>query len=139
VARRAGEPVDVEGAATPHAAGSRRRADRSAGLADGPPVNADLQRENERLERANAELWRENERLARATLGQSDAAAAAQLRRSERNLGPRLGDAEARIEHLERLLATPRHQAVEHLRDIAMRFGPLYWLVHRVWALFKSA
>jgi predicted RNase H-like nuclease (RuvC/YqgF family) len=97
--------------------------------------SADLERANERLERANAELWRENARLAHARLGQSDAAAAAQLLRSERDLRPQLGEAEATIDRLERLLATPRHQAVERARDRVMRSRVLYWLVRRAWAL----
>lgn len=108
----------------------------SAGEATGlERANAELQRANERLERANADLWRENARLARATLGQSDAAAAAQLLRSERDLRPQLGEAEAKIDRLERLLATPRHQAVERARDRIMRSRVLYWVVRRGWAL----
>jgi len=128
---RAAEPRAAEArAAEPRADDELRRADDELRRADD-----ELQRANERLERANAELWRENARLARATLGQSDAAAAAQLLRSERELRPQLGEAEARIDRLERLLATPRHRAVERLRDRLMRITPLYWLFRRIWAL----
>ena len=148
----AGDPVKVDQAALARANGDRRRgadletraAEPRAAEARAAEPRADdelrraddeLQRANERLERANAELWRENARLARATLGQSDAAAAAQLLRSERELRPQLGEAEARIDRLERLLATPRHRAVERLRDRLMRITPLYWLFRRIWAL----
>ena len=138
MALRAGDPIEVESAAPARSNGGRSRvAGRATRVTDLQRENAELQRTNDRLERANGELWRENARLARGTLGQSDAAAAAQLRRSERELGPQLGDAEATIERLERLLATPRHQAVERLREAVMRSGPLYWVVRRLWRLAR--
>lgn len=136
MALRAGDPVEIGSDPRDRPEGElHRESDQSALAAELQRANAELQRANDRLDAANAELGRENARLARATLGQSDAAAAAQLLRSERELRPQLGDAEARIERLERLLSTPRHQAVERLRDRLMRFALLYGIVRRLWRL----
>jgi hypothetical protein len=129
----AGGPVEVDAATPARSNGDRRRGSDPA--AELQRANEERQRANARLERANAELWRENRRLARAALGQSDAAAATQLLRSERDLRPQLGDAQARIDRLERLLATPRHRAVERVRTATMRSRPVYWLVRRAWAV----
>ena len=90
------------------------------------------------LERANRELWRENARLAREQLGKSDAAAATTLFRMQRELRTRAEGAEARnlsleaeltdLRHRVRLLDTPRHVAVERMRETVMRSKPLYAL-----------
>jgi hypothetical protein len=97
------------------------------------------------LERANRQLWRENARLGRALMGKSDAAAATALLRAHRELRERLEDAESRnssyeaelvhLRHRARLLDAPRHAAVERARDGLMRFGPVYRIVRRLWAM----
>ena len=82
------------------------------------------------LQRANRELSRENTRLARGLLGRgqlgnSDAAAGTVLFRRHRELEQakaRADSLEAEVAHLRhrvRLLDTPRHVAVERLRDTA--------------------
>lgn len=107
-----------------------------------------LRRENELLRRANAELershdavWRENARLARSRMVRTDAAAATELTRTARRAAAaeaRCAQLEAEVERLSlesRLLATPRHQALERARERAMRWRPVYWIVRRSWAL----
>ena len=98
------------------------------------------------MERANRELWRENARLARGLMGKSDAAAATALLRVQRELRERLEEAEARqrsdeaeIAKLRRVLGAPRHVAVERARDELMRFGPIYRIVRRLWAMVNRA
>jgi hypothetical protein len=95
-------------------------------VADLQRANAELLDAKARLERANRELWRENARLARGRLGRSDGAAGAYLMRAE--------NARAEAARLEILLSTPRHQAVERLRDVAMRSPFLYTIVRRLWS-----
>jgi hypothetical protein len=97
------------------------------------------------MERANRELWRENARLARGLMGKSDAAAATALLRVQRDLRERLEEAEARtsaceaeaahLRHRLLLLDTPRHVAVERVRDALMRSGLVYGIIRRLWAL----
>jgi len=60
------------------------------------------------LERANRELWRENARLARDRLGTSSSTVVAADARARQ--------LEERILELERVLASPRHKAVEQVR-----------------------
>lgn len=96
------------------------------------------------LERGNRELSRENTRLARGLLGRgqlgnSDAAAGTVLFRRHRELEQAKARAEAleaELEHLGhrlRLLDTPRHVAVERLRDSLMKHRGVYAVVRRLW------
>jgi hypothetical protein len=101
------------------------------------------------MERANRELWRENARLARGLMGKSDAAAATALLRVQRGLREQLEEAEARhradedeiarLRHRLLVLDTPRHVAVERARDALMRFGPVYRIIRRLWAMVNRA
>ncbi|MGH2838323.1 MAG: class I SAM-dependent methyltransferase [Thermoleophilaceae bacterium] len=61
------------------------------------------------LERANRELWRENGRIARQKIGLADSAAV--------TMAARVQQLEQQVQHLEGILAKPRHQAVERARD----------------------
>jgi SAM-dependent methyltransferase len=98
------------------------------------------------IERANAELWRENARIGRHRIGVGESAAAALLARLD-DMRQRAELAEARgrqleeqIGHLEgrlSLLDTPRHRAVEQLREKLMRTPPLYALVRLLWRLVR--
>jgi SAM-dependent methyltransferase len=91
------------------------------------------------LGRGNHELSRENARLARGLLGRSDAAAGTVLFRRHRELEQAKARAEAleaELEHLGhrlRLLDTPRHVAVERLRDALMEYRGVYAVVRRLW------
>jgi SAM-dependent methyltransferase len=96
------------------------------------------------LQRANRELSRENTRLARGLLargqlGNSDAAAGTVLFRRHRELeqaNARADSLEAEVVHLRhrvRLLDTPRHVAVERLRDALMEHRGVYAVVRRLW------
>jgi SAM-dependent methyltransferase len=91
------------------------------------------------LERGNRELSRENTRLAHGLLGKSDAAAGTVLFRRHRELeqAKARGDSlEAEVVHLRhrvRLLDTPRHVAVERLRDRLMEHRGVYGVVRRLW------
>jgi SAM-dependent methyltransferase len=91
------------------------------------------------LERANKELWRENTRLARGLLGKSDAAAGTMLFRRHRELEQaeaRAEALEAEVEHLGRRLSvldTPRHVAVERLREALMKYSGVYAVLRRLW------
>ena len=94
------------------------------------------------LERANRELWRENARIARGLMAKSDAAAGTALLRVQRELRDRLEEAESRATaceaeaaHLRRILDTPRHVAVERVRDGLMSSGLAYGTIRRLWAL----
>ena len=86
------------------------------------------------LRRANEALERENARLARAAWSQSGSAAAVRITRAERSWLERAELAELEAARLGRLLATPRHLAVEQAREKMMRTRPLYAVVRRLWA-----
>jgi SAM-dependent methyltransferase len=93
------------------------------------------------LERANQELWRTNARLARQHLGVSDSAAAAvqnRLRAVQEEAAQTQERLEAELDHAHRrllVLDTPRHQALEHLRERLLRHRVLSAVVRRLWAL----
>jgi 2-polyprenyl-3-methyl-5-hydroxy-6-metoxy-1,4-benzoquinol methylase len=95
------------------------------------------------LERANRELWRENARLAREHLGTSDAAAGAvllKLRTRAENAERRAASLEAELadlRHRVRILDTPRHVAVERMRERVMRSKWLYALVSRLMRIWN--
>jgi hypothetical protein len=97
-------------------------------------ASGDLEQALRRLELANEALRRENARLARAARGQTGSAAAVRLTRAERLWRTRVEDAEREAERLARLLATPRHQAVERARERLLRSRWLYSVVRRAWA-----
>jgi hypothetical protein len=128
----------------------------ASGVVTRGEVTDELERALLRLERANEALQRENARLARAAGGQSGSAAAVRLTRAERrwseqaeaaerhwreraeaaerHWSERAQAAELEVERLVRLLATPRHRAVERARERLMRSGSLYTSVRRIWA-----
>jgi len=68
------------------------------------------------LERANRELWRENARIARERIGMGGSAAAMASERA-RHLELRARHLDARVRELESVLAAPRHQWIERIRD----------------------
>lgn len=80
-------------------------------------VEDDLRAAVARLEHANEQLARENNRLAHVALGRAGAPAAVELTRTERHWRERAEEAELEADRLRRLLDTPRHKAVEGLRD----------------------
>jgi hypothetical protein len=86
------------------------------------------------LRRANEALERENARLARAAWSRSGPAAVVHLARAEREWRERAELAEREVARLGRLLATPRHLAVERARERVMRSRLLYRVVRLVWA-----
>jgi ubiquinone/menaquinone biosynthesis C-methylase UbiE len=98
------------------------------------------------LERANRELWAENARLGRERLGVSDAAAGAvqarmaALREARELAEQRIKDLEVELGAAQwrlLLLDTPRHRAVERLRERIMRNRVLYFVLRRLWALVR--
>lgn len=134
-----GSAVAVE-----HANGNGRPLDTSEVAARGETTD-ELRRALNRLERAYEALQRENARLARGAVGQTGSAAAVRLTRAEHRWSEHAKAAERRwreqaeaaeldAERLARLLATPRHRAVERARETLMRSPSLYPLVRRSWA-----
>jgi SAM-dependent methyltransferase len=99
------------------------------------------------IERANKELWRENARISRHRLGVSDSAAAALLARVE-EMRRQKKAAEDHSRHLEDVIAdlhyqlrifdTPRHQALERLRERVRRHRLLFGVGRRLWALLRG-
>jgi SAM-dependent methyltransferase len=92
------------------------------------------------LERANEELWRTNARLARQHLGVSDSAAAAvqdRIRAAEEKaarLQAELDDANRRL----LIFNTPRHQALERLRERLLQHRVLSVMARRLWAILRG-
>jgi SAM-dependent methyltransferase len=107
-------------------------------------VAPDFTRHMLALERANQELWRSNARLARQHLGVSDSAAAAvqdRLRAVQEEAAQVKERLQAELDHASRrllILDTPRHQALERVRDRMLRHRVLSAFVRRLWALVRG-
>jgi SAM-dependent methyltransferase len=104
-------------------------------------VAPDFTRHMLALERANQELWRTNARLARQHLGVSDSAAAAvqdRMRAIQQEAAQVKERLQAELDHANRrllILDTPRHQALERLRERLVQHRVLSAIVRRLWAL----
>jgi hypothetical protein len=132
--RHPGVPVGSGAAGVEHANGNGRPPVASDALTRGETA-AELERAVTRLELANEALQRENARLARGIGGQAGSAAAVRLTGAERRWSERAEVAELEVERLAKLLATPRHRAVERARERLMRSRFLYPPVRRLSAL----